>query len=72
MSENLFDLTGQVAMVTGTSRGLGQYLARALARAGADLILTSRKSANRSPPSKKRSARSAAAPSALSSTSATT
>jgi NAD(P)-dependent dehydrogenase (short-subunit alcohol dehydrogenase family) len=43
MSENLFDLTGQVALVTGTSRGLGQYFARALARAGADLILTSRK-----------------------------
>jgi len=43
MSENLFDLTGQVAIVTGTSRGLGQYFARALARAGADLVLTSRK-----------------------------
>lgn len=42
MSENLFDLTGQVAIVTGTSRGLGQYFAKALARAGADLILTSR------------------------------
>ena len=39
---DLFDLTGRVAMVTGTSRGLGQYFARALARAGADLILTSR------------------------------
>lgn len=38
-----FDLTGRVALVTGTSRGLGQYFARALARAGADLILTSRK-----------------------------
>jgi NAD(P)-dependent dehydrogenase (short-subunit alcohol dehydrogenase family) len=38
----LFDLTGQVALVTGTSRGLGQYIARALAGAGADLILTSR------------------------------
>lgn len=38
----LFDLTGQVAIVTGTSRGLGQYLARALATAGADLVLTSR------------------------------
>ena len=37
-----FDLTGQVAIVTGTSRGLGQYFARALAHAGADLILTSR------------------------------
>ena len=43
MSENLFDLTGQVAIVTGTSRGLGQYFARALARAGADLVLTSRR-----------------------------
>lgn len=42
MSENLFDLSGQVAVVTGTSRGLGQYFARALARAGADLVLTSR------------------------------
>jgi gluconate 5-dehydrogenase len=38
----LFDLTGQVAIVTGTSRGLGQYFARALAGAGADLVLTSR------------------------------
>ena len=37
-----FDLRGQAAIVTGTSRGLGQYLARALAKAGADLILTSR------------------------------
>ena len=32
-------------MVTGTSRGLGQYLARALARAGADLVITSRDAA---------------------------
>jgi NAD(P)-dependent dehydrogenase (short-subunit alcohol dehydrogenase family) len=39
----LFDLTGQVALVTGTSRGLGQYFGRALARAGADLIVTSRR-----------------------------
>src|SRR5215469_8053797 len=38
----LFDLSGQVAVVTGTSRGLGQYFARALANAGADLVLTSR------------------------------
>ncbi len=42
MNPPLFDLTGKVALVTGTSRGLGQYLARALARAGADLVLTSR------------------------------
>lgn len=43
MGHDLFDLSGQVALVTGTSRGLGQYFARALARAGADLILTSRR-----------------------------
>ncbi len=45
----LFDLSGQVALVTGTSRGLGQYFARALARAGADLILTSRDRATLAP-----------------------
>jgi gluconate 5-dehydrogenase len=45
MSENLFDLSGQVALVTGTSRGLGQYFARALARSGADIAMTSRDSA---------------------------
>ncbi|HEY1649259.1 MAG TPA: glucose 1-dehydrogenase [Terracidiphilus sp.] len=43
MTTPLFDLTGQVALVTGTSRGLGQYFAMALAKAGADLVLTSRK-----------------------------
>jgi NAD(P)-dependent dehydrogenase (short-subunit alcohol dehydrogenase family) len=37
-----FDLTGKVAVVTGASRGLGQTFARALARAGADLVITSR------------------------------
>src|SRR5947209_14210148 len=42
MNNDLFDLTGRVAIVTGASRGLGQNLARALARAGADLVITSR------------------------------
>jgi len=42
MSENLFNLSGKVAIVTGTSRGLGQCFGRALARAGADLVITSR------------------------------
>jgi len=45
----LFDLSGQVALVTGTSRGLGQYFARALARAGADLAITSRDKKTLSP-----------------------
>ena len=37
-----FELTGKVAVVTGASRGLGQYFSRALARAGADVVITSR------------------------------
>ncbi|MEJ2164700.1 MAG: glucose 1-dehydrogenase [Desulfobacterales bacterium] len=43
MNQNLFELTGKVAVVTGASRGLGQYFSRALAGAGADLVITSRK-----------------------------
>ena len=42
MNDNLFDLSGKVAIVTGASRGLGQYFGRALATAGADLVITSR------------------------------
>jgi NAD(P)-dependent dehydrogenase (short-subunit alcohol dehydrogenase family) len=44
--EPLFDLSGRVALITGASRGLGQYFGRALARAGADLVITSRKRAS--------------------------
>lgn len=49
MSDSIFDLTGKVAVVTGASRGLGQYLGRALARAGADLVITSRRLADLKP-----------------------
>jgi NAD(P)-dependent dehydrogenase (short-subunit alcohol dehydrogenase family) len=39
----LFDLTGQTALVTGGSRGLGLQIAEALGEAGAQVFLTSRK-----------------------------
>ena len=42
MKQSAFDLTGKIAIVTGASRGLGQTFARALATAGADLVITSR------------------------------
>jgi len=39
---NPFDLTGKIALVTGASRGLGRHFALTLARAGADVAITSR------------------------------
>lgn len=39
MSLSLFDLTGRTALVTGSSRGLGQAFAEALAGAGARVVL---------------------------------
>ena len=44
--QQLFDLTGQVALVTGGSRGLGLQMAEALGEAGAKIMLTSRKAAD--------------------------
>ncbi len=42
MATSPFDLSGRVALVTGSSRGIGLALARALGQAGAELILNSR------------------------------
>ncbi len=43
MKNQLFDLTGKVAVVTGASSGLGVQMARALARQGADLAILARR-----------------------------
>ena len=42
MSTSPFDLSGRVALVTGSSRGIGLALARALGNAGAELIVNAR------------------------------
>jgi gluconate 5-dehydrogenase len=39
MSKELFDLTGDTALVTGSSRGLGRAMAQGLAAAGATIVL---------------------------------
>lgn len=43
MSDSLFDLSGRVALVSGASRGIGESIARLLARHGAQVIVSSRK-----------------------------
>jgi 2-deoxy-D-gluconate 3-dehydrogenase len=40
MKNNLFDLEGKTAVVTGASRGLGKAMAIGLAKAGADVVVT--------------------------------
>jgi gluconate 5-dehydrogenase len=44
--QQLFDLTGKTALVTGSSRGLGLQIAQALGEQGAKIVLTSRKQAD--------------------------
>jgi len=40
---NLFDLTGQVAVITGSSRGIGRAIAERMAEHGARVVISSRK-----------------------------
>ncbi|KFY90922.1 hypothetical protein V498_05765 [Pseudogymnoascus sp. VKM F-4517 (FW-2822)] len=46
--EGLFGLHGQVALITGGTRGIGQNMALALAQAGADILLVQRDTTNKS------------------------
>lgn len=43
MTQDPFDLSGRIALITGGTRGIGRQIAFTLARAGADVIVVSRK-----------------------------
>jgi len=42
-TSSLFDLTGKVAVITGSSRGIGRAIAERMAEHGAQVVVTSRK-----------------------------
>ena len=44
MTSNLFDLSNKVALITGSSKGIGRAIAEEMARHGAKVVISSRKS----------------------------